>query len=77
MFICLDCGHMFDKPKMYTETHGLPYPPYETWGGCPKCGGVYDFAKECDVCGRCFDGEYVRIVDGTIVCSNCYEIEEG
>ena len=51
MYICLDCNKLFDSPKRYVETHGLDTPPYETWTGCPSCGGSYVSATECDECG--------------------------
>lgn len=48
MFVCSDCGLEFDEPKTYTETHGLPFPPYEKWTGCPFCGGDYERKEEND-----------------------------
>ena len=52
MYICLDCNKLFDSPKKYVvETHGLDTPPYETWTGCPSCGGSYVSATKCDECG--------------------------
>ena len=72
MYICLDCGHIFDEPKEWVETHGFDYGPYEEWSGCPRCGGAYEKAVECDICG-----EYYRkseLTDG--LCDNCYEEEE-
>lgn len=44
-YICLECGTEFDKPKRFTETHGLDTPPYETYTGCPVCGGAYEMRK--------------------------------
>ena len=75
MYICLDCGELFEEPKHYVETHGLDYPPYEAWKGCPYCGGAYVDAFECIVCGNWVTGDYVE-VDGYVVCENCYEEED-
>ena len=43
---CTECGLKFDTPKIYTETHGLDFPPYEEYSGCPYCGGYYEELKE-------------------------------
>lgn len=75
MYICLDCDELFEEPKRYVETHGLDYPPYETWKGCPYCGGVYEDAQECSRCGNWITGDCVY-VDGLVVCDNCYEEED-
>ena len=29
MYICLDCGRIFEIPRKHIETHGLDSPPYE------------------------------------------------
>ena len=76
MYLCLDCGNIFDTPKSYTETHGFDFPPYEAWEGCPKCGGPYVKTMECDMCGRWITGEYIKLRDDTFVCSECYEIND-
>ncbi len=47
MYICLDCGCVFEKAKPYREPHG------EVTYGCPKCDG-FDYT-EAD---RCECGEY-------------------
>ena len=75
MYVCLECNCIFDEAKHYTETHGLPYPPYEEWYGCPVCGGTYVDAINCDYCGLCVTGEYIKLNDNTIVCENCYEVK--
>ena len=72
MFICLDCGKVFEDPKHYTETHRLDTPPYEEWGGCPSCGGAYTEAYECSCCGEYIDGAYIKTKNGERICENCY-----
>ena len=62
MYICLDCGCIFENPRKYVETHGLDSPPYEEWSGCPSCGGVYTEARKCDGCEKWIDGEFVEIL---------------
>ena len=41
MFICLDCGSVFDEPEYFYDHHGMETPPYEVYKGCPGCGGAY------------------------------------
>lgn len=76
MFICLDCGCIFNEPKHWIETHGLDSPPYEEWDGCPSCGGTYTETHKCDNCGDWINGEYVKLKNGDSFCENCYEIRE-
>lgn len=35
MWICLECGHVFEQPAEFVERHGLDRPPYERITGCP------------------------------------------
>ena len=76
MFVCLDCETLFYNPKCYTETHGLSSPPYEAWMGCPCCGGAYVETMRCDQCGNWVTGEYIKLKDGTVVCDQCYDIND-
>jgi hypothetical protein len=76
MFICLDCGCVFDGPKHWIETHGLDSPPYEEWNGCPSCGGAYAETYKCDGCNDWLCGTYAETKNGNKYCENCYEIRE-
>lgn len=76
MFICLDCGCVFDEPKHWIETHGLDSLPYEEWDGCPSCGGAYAETYKCDGCNDWLCGTYVEVENGNKYCENCYEIRE-
>ena len=76
MFLCLDCDNLFEEPKYYTECHGLFPPAYETWLGCPKCGGAYVETFECGECGNYITGEYVQLKDGICFCERCYEVKD-
>lgn len=61
MYICLECGHIFEdgEEKRWTESRG------EFWGmacseemtGCPICEGDYEEAKECEICHSAHLGE--------------------
>lgn len=35
---CCVCGHEFDEPERYVETHGFTDGGYERWSVCPCCG---------------------------------------
>lgn len=76
MFICLDCGCVFDEPKHWIETHGLDSPLYEEWDGCPFCGGAYAETYKCDGCNDWLCGTYAETKNGNKYCENCYEIRE-
>ena len=53
MYICENCGEVFDEPKTIYETHGLPCPPYEAWSACPNCESTnISDAKQCSHCGE-------------------------
>ena len=39
MYYCYNCRSTFDEPVKIVDTHGWFYPPYETYWGCPECGG--------------------------------------
>ena len=77
MFICLDCGEIFEEPYRYIETHGLDSPPYEEWSGCPSCGGDYAETFRCNGCGKYIDGEYVEIFPShEVYCDECFELKD-
>ena len=54
MYICNNCGAVFDTPDTQTESH--PYGEgyaQEKWSVCPCCGdNDFDEAKECRMCGE-------------------------
>lgn len=75
-FVCVECGCVFQEPKQYIERHGLDTPPYEEFTGCPKCGGAYVPAKQCEYCGKNIIGEYVKIADGNMYCENCFSLRD-
>jgi hypothetical protein len=72
MFVCIDCGLLFEDPKHYTETHGLDTPPYEEWNGCPLCAGAYTTAYRCDGCDQWITEKYVKI-GADRYCEECYD----
>lgn len=74
MYVCVDCGLIFEQPKDYVETHNLDTPPYEEWSGCPKCAGYYTEAFSCDYCGEWIDDVYIKTDDDRRYCLNCYTV---
>ena len=73
MFVCSECGHVFDEPKRWKEKHGLDCPPYENFSGCPSCGGAYADAPICDCCGDYISGDFV-VIDDQTYCDNCFTL---
>lgn len=53
MFLCEDCGLLFDEPCVWEERHGLdPYEgPGEKWSACPHCQST-DIVEVWQ-CGEC------------------------
>lgn len=76
MFVCYDCEKTFDEPKIWTNTHGLDTPPYESYAGCPSCGGAFTETYKCDDCGEWIFDDYVKTASGHRFCENCYNTME-
>ena len=76
MFVCINCGHLFDEPDYWEERHGLDYGPFEQWSGCPNCGEAYVEAHRCDCCDEYIDGPYIKLESGERICENCYTKHE-
>lgn len=70
MYKCAECGHLFEEgeEKKWREDRG------EYWGslcteemsGCPLCGGEYEEAVPCKICGG-----YGEMDDGEEHCNDC------
>jgi hypothetical protein len=76
MYVCCECGHVFEEPEHWEETHGLDYGPYEHMSGCPHCGGGYAEAHKCNCCDDWIDDTYIKTDDGNRYCFNCYRVME-
>ena len=56
MYICKECGHIFEEGEQQTiverhdEIDGFP----EYLSVCPMCGGDYEEAQICEACGGAF-----------------------
>ncbi len=65
MYKCQDCQKEFRYPKRETETHSLPFGPYEQIRLCPFCNS-HNFIKieehYCKYCG-------IRVKSGKDYCS--------
>lgn len=68
MFVCAECGYVFDEPEKWVEEHG------ERMSGCPACGGNFDDAKKCELCGE----EYSTNLStqGDLCCEKCSSVIE-
>lgn len=75
MFLCVDCGALFEEPRIHIERHGLDAPPYEKWTACPECGGGYVKTMRCKFCGDWITGDYVELDDESVVCECCYMVK--
>lgn len=69
MFKCYDCEATFSEPRNYTEKMGecFGFPAYESFSCCPECGGSFDEAKQCKICGEWFFED--ELDDG--ICEEC------
>ena len=76
MYICLNCGHIFQEPNRWEERHGLDYGPFESWSGCPYCGEEYTKVHKCDCCNKWIEGKYIKLESGERICENCYTTYE-
>ena len=68
MYICEDCGEVFEDAKTIEEHHpyGMTYAT-ELWAVCPHCESTnFDEAKQCERCGELV----AELHDG--LCDICY-----
>ena len=77
MFICLECGTLFEDPVEWEERHGLDYGPYEHWTGCPFCHGGYTEAHRCDECDEWIVDDYIKVGDKRYCSECCLSMELG
>ena len=75
MYLCLDCGQIFEHSKHYVEAHGFDSPPYEEWNGCPACGGSFIDALQCSICGKYIRDDFIELKNGDIIGECCYELK--
>lgn len=54
MFKCLECSHLFEvgEEKAIRETHGFTDGTGEIFKVCPVCGGDFEEAVRCSICGE-------------------------
>lgn len=68
MYICNNCGAIFETPSIYEEHH--PYgmtSATEIWAICPHCEDTeIEDAKQCERCGEYF----AELHEG--LCDCCY-----
>lgn len=72
MYICKNCGEVFDVPKKIFESHGFTDGTGEELFVCPNCEGDYEEAIECENCGAVVGISDVCLTDDDKqVCQSC------
>lgn len=74
MYKCLNCDAEFEVPIKVIEKHGLNYPPYEEYLGCPVCkSNEFEEAFPCERCGALVTySEIIEYGSEPILCDLCY-----
>jgi hypothetical protein len=72
MWVCVNCGHVFEEPACWDERHGFDHGPFERLSGCPRCFESYVEAHRCDCCGEWITGSYIKLESGERICDDCY-----
>ena len=78
MFVCLECGNLFEEPIEWKEDRGecFGFPAYEELSGCPYCKGSYVETYRCGCCGEWINtNTYVQIGDERY-CEDCFEVKD-
>lgn len=73
MYKCYSCGATFSEPKTDYDLvpYGSGYVKHASGESCPYCGGDYDKASVCELCGDSFFEEDSNHND---VCQSCANI---
>lgn len=74
MFVCLECGEVFENVAIWHEDRGeyFGFPSYEECCGSPCCHGDYVETHKCDECEEWICGKYIKTDSGKRVCEDCY-----
>ena len=71
MFICQECGRVYESLPKYTNSHYTNSGEFlgneEMTGDCPFCNGYLVEAKQCPLCGASY------IEDDADMCDNCFD----
>lgn len=72
MYICTECGNVFEKPGRFSEDRtpglGASEPEFlETYYGCPSCGSAFEQAMECQACKEV----YIPVSKSHPFCDTC------
>ena len=62
MYRCEECGHLFEEgeQKIKVEENG------EKWQCCPLCGGDFEEAETCEICGAAAEELHGGVCDECI-----------
>lgn len=73
MYICNNCGAVFESTVSIHEYHDKIDNQIEEYHGCPYCkSDDICEAVQCSMCGEYVAYDYIILKDGTIACSDCY-----
>lgn len=75
-YTCLDCKLEFDEPDTLIEHYSLVDHLFEQHLCCPYCGGPFTQTHLCDECGEMITDTYIKLQDGTELCSNCFTVRD-
>ena len=73
MFICKECGAIFEEPRITSESH--PYgegSASEEWAYCPVCGeSGFEEAHQCSRCSEYFAFDDLDYIGHSLYCEVC------
>ena len=73
MYVCKECGNVFDHPLRITECLEFFGRPCVREEFCfPCCKADYEPLRRCSICGENICGDYIMIVNGERICDSCY-----
>ena len=73
MYVCKECGNVFDRPFRITEClefFGQPCVREEFCSPC--CKASYEQSQPCAICGEVICGDYIEMANGERICDSCY-----
>ena len=71
MYLCLQCGGLFEIPYKYKEKHGFNNPPYEEVNCCPYCKADYIQTFKCEECGEWISSNTYYKINNNKYCDEC------
>lgn len=78
MYVCKQCHELFEEPIKWKEDRGehFGFLAYEEFVGSPCCLSDYVKARQCESCGDYLVDSYIKLIDGSRCCKDCYQTIE-